>query len=261
MFFEGIERFRHRLEAGEHLCGISIYSTDPQITEAVADSVDFVWIDQEHGAMGMEALRGHLLAARSRRCAAIVRTASSEIASIKPILDAGAPGIVVPQVTSAEEVSRVVSACRYPPVGQRGFGPLVPSDYGRQEGVYVERANAAVFVAVMIEHIEAVDAIDEIVAIDGLDSIVIGPMDLSGSLSVLGQASHPEVVAAMERTIAAARAANMPIGSGMAADPDFAAEQAARGIQWMQVGVDLSYLTAGVDATMASLARTLGGEA
>lgn len=257
MFFEGIERFRQRLAAGENLCGISIYTTDPQVSEAVADSVDFLWIDLEHASMGIEAVRGHLLAARSRRCPVVVRTASSDIASIKPILDAGAPGIVVPQVSSAEEVQRVVDACRYPPQGKRGFGPFIPSDYGRRDEGYVERANAAVFVAVMIECTEAVDAIEEIVAIDGLDSIVIGPMDLSGSLGVLGQADHPEVVAGMEKAIAAARRKNMPVGSGMPADPVFAAKQAARGIQWMQVGVDLSYLTQGVDATMKSLGDAL----
>ncbi|MBT4098907.1 MAG: 2-dehydro-3-deoxyglucarate aldolase, partial [Gemmatimonadetes bacterium] len=192
-----------------------------------------------------------------RRCAVVVRTASSDIASIKPILDAGAPGIVVPQVASAEEVQHVVDACRYPPQGQRGFGPFVPTDYGRKEAGYVERANRAVFVAVMIERKEAVDAIDEIVAIDGLDSIVIGPMDLSGSMNVLGQADHPDVVAAMEKAIAAAKTKNMPVGSGMPADPAFASKQAARGIQWMQVGVDLSYLASSVDATMKSLGEAL----
>lgn len=258
MFFEGIERFRQRLAADETLCGISIYVTDPQVTEALADSVDFLWIDLEHAAMGIEAMRGHLLAARSRRCPVVVRTASSDIASIKPILDAGAPGIVVPQVTSAAEVQHVVDACRYPPQGKRGFGPFTPTDYGRQEEGYVERANDAVFVAVMIECVEAVDAIDEIVAIDGLDSIVIGPMDLSGSLGVLGQADHPDVVGRMEKAIGAARAKGLPVGSGMPADPAFAARQAARGIQWMQVGVDLAYLTSGVDATMRSLGDALG---
>ena len=94
---------------------------------------------------------------------------------IKPVLDAGASGIVVPQVRSVEEVQQVVADCRYPPLGQRGFGPLIPTNYGRDGGdvEYAERANAGIYVSVMIETAEALDALDQIVAVPGLDGVVI----------------------------------------------------------------------------------------
>jgi 2-keto-3-deoxy-L-rhamnonate aldolase RhmA len=122
---------------------------------------------------------------------------------------------------------------------------------------YVERANRSVFVSVMIECVEAVEFIDEIVALPGLDSVVLGPYDLSGSLGVLGQIHHPDVVAAMERVIAAAQAQNLPVGSGMPIDPEFAVLQASRGVQWLQMGGDIGYMMSAVDDAIASVRQRL----
>ena len=144
-----------------------------------------------------------------------------------------------------------------PPVGGRGFGPLVASDYGRMGEEYGERANRSVFVSVMIECVEAVEFIDEIVALPGLDSVVLGPYDLSGSLGVLGQIHHPDVVAAMERVIAAAQAQNLPVGSGMPIDPEFVVLQASRGVQWLQMGGDIGYMMSAVDDAIASVRQRL----
>ena len=257
MIFEGIDIFRRRLQAGEVLLGCGIGLTDPQVSDALADSVDFLWIDLEHTPMSPEAMRGHLLAARVRRRAMVVRVPGSETVCIKPVLDAGAPGIVVPQVRCVDEVRRIIDDCRYPPKGQRGFGPLVASDYGRMGDGYVERANGSLFVSVMIECTEAVDVIDEIVALPGLDSVVLGPYDLSGSFGVLGQVHHTDVVAAMERVIAAAQARNVAVGSGMPADPEFAVLQASRGVQWMQMGGDISYMMSATQDTMVSVRQRL----
>ncbi|MBI2501664.1 MAG: hypothetical protein HYW07_00320 [Candidatus Latescibacteria bacterium] len=243
--FDPVALFRRRLAQGQVLTGPGIYLTDPQSSEALADSFDFLWLDMEHSPMSMEALRGHLLVARSRQKPALVRVGGSDTPFIKPVLDAGAHGIVAPQVRSAEEVRRVVADCRYPPLGRRGFGPLIPTNYGRNGGPdYVERANAQLFVSVMIETAEAVEAIDQIAAIPGLDSVVLGPWDLSGSLGLLGQVDHPEVVAALEKVIASARAAGLSVGSGMPADPEFAVLQVRRGVQWLQLGGDCGYLVA-----------------
>jgi len=252
--FEPMIRFKERLKAGELLLGPGINLSDPRVSEALADSVDFLWIDLEHSVIGAQALYGHLMAARGRDTAAIVRVTGSDAAFIKPVLDTGAHGIVVPQVRSVEEVRQVIADCRYTPEGQRGFGPLVPSNYGRT-GLpeYVEEANAGVFVAVMIENVEALEAIDEIVALPGLDSVVLGPMDLSASLDLLGQVDDPQVVEAMERVIRSARAAGVGVGSGLGANTDFALAQVRRGVQWLQVGGDCEYLVQGMDRITSTI--------
>lgn len=252
--FDTIERFRRRLSEGEVLVGTGIALADPLVTEALGGSVDFVWIDGEHTALSPEAVRGHLLAARAAGVMAVVRVPGTGAAFLKPALDGGAPGIVVPQIRTLDEVRQTVADCRYPPAGQRGVGPLIPTNYGRAEwSAYVERANRLIFVTVMIETADAVEAIDQIVTVPGLDSVFLGPWDLSGSLGVLGQVEHPRVVAAMERVIASARRAGVFVGSGMGVDPAFACAQARRGVQWLQVGGDCGYLVRAADQMTAAV--------
>lgn len=243
-----IATFRSRMATGEICIGASITLTDPHVTDALGDSVDFFWIDLEHSLMSPEALAGHLLAAKARGVPALVRVTGSSTPFIKPVLDAGANGIIVPQVRSAAEVQQVINDCRYPPLGERGYGPRVPSNYGRDVGLpYTERANREIFVAVQIENVQALAALDEILAIPGLDSIVLGPWDLSASMGLLGEVEHPQVVEAIDTIIAKSRAAGRFVGAGMGTNVDFAAKMAKRGVQWLQVGDDCGYLILAMD--------------
>lgn len=230
---QAVEKFRQRLSAGEVCLGASVTFSDPLVSDALGDSVDFLWIDLEHSAMSPEVWQGHFLAARNRNVPALVRVPGSATPFIKPILDSGADGIIVPQVRTADEVRQIVNDCRYPPLGQRGYGPRVPSNYGRDGGsAYIERANQAIFVAVQIENREALESIDEIVDIPGLDSVVLGPADLSASLGFMGDLEHPKVVTAVDHVIETARKAGLFIGSGMGPDPDYALKMAGRSVQY-----------------------------
>ena len=256
---EPIVRFRQQLAAGQRCLGAAITLSDPLISEALADCVDFFWIDLEHALIGPEGLHGHFLAAHSRNVPALVRVSGSDTPFIKPVLDAGADGIIVPQIRSVDEVRQVVSDCRYPPVGRRGFAPHVPSNYGRLSGdEFLQRANASVFVSVQIETAEALAAIDEIVRVPGLDSVVIGPWDLSGSMGMLGQVKHPQVVAAMQTVVSKARSAGLSVGAGMGTDPEFACFMAELGAQWIQVGGDYGYMVKYADDMMSTLRCRLG---
>ena len=259
---EAIERFREQIRAGEFPIGAGITFSDPLVSDALADSVDFLWIELEHSAMSPEALHGHFLAARARNVPALVRVADGSIAIIKPVLDAGADGIIVPQVRNVDEVRELVNHCRYPPKGTRGFGPRVPSNYYRDGGrEFIERANQNVFVAIMVETAEVLEAIDDILAVPGLDSIVIGPSDLSIALGTRGELEHPTMVSAFDTLISKARGAGVFVGSGMGPDPEFAYRMAQRGIQWLQVGQDCSYLVKYMDFITSSIRSSLIGEA
>ena len=246
--FHSIIQFRQRLKDGQILLGAGINLTDPLASEALADSVDFLWYDFEHQAMSMDVLRQHLMVARLKKTPGIVRVPRPGTELLDTILDAGASGIVVPRVRSADEVRQVVAACRYPPTGRRGFWPLIPTNYSRDDiDEYLKQANENLFVSVMIETAEAVEAIDDVVAIEGLDSVVLGLMDLSGSYNVLGQADHPQVVASMEKVIASAQAAGMPVGTGQGTDVERISDLARRGIQWFQTGLDSLYMVEFMD--------------
>jgi 4-hydroxy-2-oxoheptanedioate aldolase len=253
---EPILEFRDKLSGGQVCIGAGITFSDPLVSDALADGVDFLWIDLEHSPMSPEALAGHLLAARGKRVPGLVRVGGAITPLIKGALDAGADGIIVPQVRTVDEVRQVVADCRYPPLGQRGYGPRVPAGYFRRGGrAFTDRANELVFAAVMIETAEALAALDDILAIPGLDSVVIGPADLSYALGVTGDVEHPTVVAAIESIAARARAAGKFVGAGMGPDADYARTMARRGVQWLQVGSDCTYLYKQMDAITTAFRR------
>lgn len=246
--FEATIEFRKRLEQGEVLLGPGVYLTDPLASEAMAPSADFLWYDLEHQQISINALRAHLLVARHMNTPAIVRVPGPGASFLKPVLDAGAHGIVVPQVRSTEEVIGIVRDCRYPPQGDRGYWPMIGTNYGRiPTAEYLNGPDSRCFVAVMIETLEAVEAIDDIVAIEGLDSVVLGLMDLSGSMGILGQTDDPEVSAATEKVIASARAAGKPVGCGLGVDTKVICDLARRGVQLMLAGSDCTYLAEFID--------------
>ncbi len=244
-----LQTFRQKLLSGHFCMGTAISFTDPTISAALADSLDFLWIDTEHAMMSMEAVRGHVLAGQAHNTPVLVRVPGSGMQWIKPALDSGADGIIVPQIYSAEEAREVVRDCRYPPLGRRGFGPRVPSNFGRISPIEViERANKAVFVSVQIETAEALAEIDEILAIDGLDSVVIGPFDLSASLGFPGQPEHPQVLAGIASIVQKAKVAGKFVGAGGGADMGYVTRMKERGIQWQQSGNDFEYLVRYVDS-------------
>jgi 2-keto-3-deoxy-L-rhamnonate aldolase RhmA len=242
--FEAIRRFRTKLDQGQRCVGPGITLVDPAVTEALGQVADFVWIDLEHSPVGPEALAAHLIAARAAGTAALVRVAGSDEILIKPVLDTGAQGIIVPQVRSAAEVRRAVSTCRYPPAGRRGYGPRRMAQYGRNGGAdYVRQADAALFVSVQIETTEALGELAAILATPGLDGIVVGPYDLSFAMGKPGELADPEVRAAIETVVRDARSAGRYVGMGMGSDDEPMADWAfSIGVQWVQCGGDCGYM-------------------
>jgi len=204
--------------------------------------------------MTVEAMLGHLIAARAGGCASIVRIPSSDVGWVKRVLDSGAEGIILPRAYSAREVAAFVSACRYPPQGTRGFGPRRSMNYGRlEQQAYLRQANRDVFVIAQVETMELVAELDEVLQLEGLDSLVLGPQDLSGSLGRLGETTHPEVVAAMRTVVTKAREAGKFIGSGLGANPKFARLLLDLGVQWLQAGNDVEYMIRACDGTFADI--------
>lgn len=254
MISNHIDRMREKLRAGKTVLGVGITLSDPTVTEALAPSVDFVWIDLEHNALTTEKMLGHLIAARAGGCATIVRIPTNDVGWVKRVLDSGAEGIILPRAYSAQEVADFVSACRYPPMGTRGFGPRRPMNYGRlEQQAYLKGANQGVFVVAQVETKELVAEIDDVLALEGLDSLVLGPQDLSGSMGRLGDTTHPDVVAAMKTVATKARAAGKFIGSGLGANPKFARLLVDLGVQWMQAGNDIEYMIRGCERSFGEI--------
>lgn len=252
--FSNIQQFRDKLARRQLCLGTGVTFSEPAVSEALATVVDFLWIDLEHNPIDLETLVGHLMAARTGSAAALVRVPGSEIAFLKRVLDAGAEGVIVPQVRSADEVRQVVSACRYPPLGTRGWGPRRGSQYGQlsQDDV-VRAANQDLFVVAQIENLDAVTALDEIVSIPGLDSIAIGPYDLSASFGLLGQLQHSKVLEAIENIIRRGHLAGLSVGVGDEALAESSIRYAGMGADWIQCGSDFAYLLQTAKELMAEI--------
>jgi len=243
MLYDQADTFREKLRRGQTCLGTVISFTDPTVTEALSQVLDFVWIDMEHNALCLESVQGHIMATKGSETSPLVRVPWNDPVLIKPVLDIGAAGVIVPLIRTADEARRAVAACLYPPLGIRGFGPRRASRYGQLGGPeFCRAANASVLPMVQIEHVEAVANIDEILAVPGLASIVFGPQDLAGSMGLMGQPRHPHVLAAIDTVIAKARLAGVPIGIGAGDDPEVLRDWVVRGVQWLTMGGDSSLL-------------------
>lgn len=254
------EPFREKMSRGEICLGTMITFTDPAISESLAGDLDFVWIDGEHNAHSLETIQLHLMAVRGTSTFPVVRVAWNDPVLLKPVLDIGAPGVVIPLIRTAEDAKLAVSACRYPPEGIRGFGPRRASRYGRDSGPeYCRNANDSIMVNVQIEHAEAVKNTDAILATEGVSGIVIGPNDLAGSMGHTGRPSHPEVGRAIDSVITKARAAKKFVGIGCGVEPAEIRDWANRGVQWMLMGADYQLLRKIAIDTVAAVKAGLSG--
>lgn len=253
-----ISKFRQKLSQKQLCLGAGISLSDPAVVEALAPQVDFLWIDLEHNPIGMESLLSLLIAARAGGAPAIVRVPSSDRAILKRVLDTGAEGIIVPQVRSAAEVQQVADSVRYAPLGNRGWGPRRPSEYGHRSAEQtIREANESLFLAIQIENTAALDELDKIVAVPGIDSLAVGPYDLSMSMGKIGQFEDPEVQSAIERIITTAQDAGLPVGFGDEAAAEAALRWAKMGANWIQPGGDVAYLRMAADQLFAEVRNSV----
>lgn len=252
----GLQRFRARLAAGESLLGpVLTLASAPVAALLAASGFDWLWIDLEHGAINVESAQQMIWASQGTAAVPLVRVPWHEPWLVKPLLDAGAMGVITPMVESAEQAVTAVAALRYPPAGIRGYAPtLAPARWGLSATDYRASADGALLAIVQIETARAVEQIDAIVAVPGLDLVFVGLYDLSGSLGVLGQVDHPLVEAAALRVLQAARRAGVAAGT-IALDPATMRRRLEQGFSFVAVATDGSLLTASARQVLAALGR------
>ncbi|OFX13419.1 MAG: hypothetical protein A2Z18_01455 [Armatimonadetes bacterium RBG_16_58_9] len=239
--------FLDKIRGGQVCFGTVMTSTDPLLTEALCSVLDLIWVDAEHAAFSVETLQLHAMAAKGTGVALIVRVGWNDPVLIKPILDLGADGIIVPLIRTAEDASRAVAACLYPPAGMRGFGPKRANNYGGYGGgpEFCKLADESVMKIVQIEHVDAVENLDEILAVPGLTSIMIGSNDLAGSMGLIGQPRHPDVLRAISQVIEKTRKTDVFVGMALGDDPDPIKGWIDMGVQWFALGCEYTLLLRG----------------
>ena len=253
--------FKRRLKAGETTIGGWLSLTDPVVAELMARAgFDFLLIDTEHGAWDLIALQNALMGFNGSETVPIVRVPWNDHVRIKQILDMGAEGIMAPMVRTVEECHALVRACRYPPSGARGFGPRRASNYYRNLDAYVSAANEAIFVMPQIEDVATVEVIDEFLAVPGIDAVALGPNDMSGTTGFFRQHSHPKNKGPIDKVIAHAKAADIPVCLGVTSRPSEQKELSSRGVRLLLATFDLELLAEGSRAALDNTRRSISQE-
>ncbi len=229
--------FKDKIRSGKTQIGTIVSLSSPSVADCLSQvGYDWLWIDLEHSPMSLEEIQA-ILTAKQPDCAGLVRVPNNSDEWIKRVLDLGAEGIIVPHVSSREDALRAVMSAKYPPAGERSFGAGRAHAYGL-DATHLENANAITCVIVQIEDREAVKNIDEIISVEGVDGVIIGPYDLSGSFGKLGKVEDPEVRSSIDAVLSACRKKNFPAGI-FALLPEQAKNYIDLGFTLVAVGVDL----------------------
>ncbi len=174
----------------------------PAIIEIMAKAgFDWVCIDLEHTATTYEQLENMVRAADTANVPTLVRLTSNDENQIKRVMDNGAAGIIVPMVKTADEARAALAAMHYPPLGHRGVSLHRGTDFGTRFDEYRKWLEEESVCVVQIEHIDAVNNLEEIFSVKGVDAYFMGPYDLSASMGLTGQLDHPDVKAAMDKVL------------------------------------------------------------
>ncbi|GAA0608078.1 HpcH/HpaI aldolase family protein [Kribbella sandramycini] len=236
--------FAQQLRDREQLVGYWITMDAPPATERIARAgYDYVVLDGQHGLIGYEGLLNGLLAIDAGGSTGLVRVEANDPTPIGRALDAGAAGVIVPLIDTADDVALAVRAAKYPPVGRRSFGPMRSA---LRFGPEPAKANAETVVLAMIETAQALANVEAICATPQLDGLYVGPVDLSLALGAR-YPGDPEIADAFEDAVAriAAAAATAGIAAGIHTfDGENANRRLKQGYSFATVSSDLSHLEA-----------------
>jgi 4-hydroxy-2-oxoheptanedioate aldolase len=246
-----------RLRAGETVYSGWTTLASPLVVETMArEGFAAVNLDSQHGMWDTASIIAGIAAVRDGGAAALVRVPLEDFALASRALDLGAEAIIAPMINTAADAKRFASAAKYPPLGERSWGPVrammlhgasAPTDYLRE-------ANDGTLTMAMIETPMALAQVDSIAETPGIDALFIGPYDLSTSLSA-GKAQDvqaPEVERAIDQICAAANKAGKIAGI-YCTNAERALAMAKRGFRFVTVGGDVGYLRDGLAAQLKAL--------
>ena len=242
------DEFARRVREGESLVGAWSMTGQPVVLEALAtEGFDFLVVDGEHSENTIRDLANGVRAidATETDAQAVVRVSGNDRAEIRRVMDLGPTGVLIPQIESADDARAAVEATAYPPAGVRGVAGGRASGYGTDLATEVETANESVATIIQVETEGALADVESIANLDGLDALFVGPADLSARLGVFGEFESAAFRDAVDRIVAAARDASVPVGT-LATGPD---QVETRWNEWnmdyLIAGTDLGYLRSG----------------
>ena len=250
---------RERLQAGDLALGFTVKLVRSVEVAGAAKAAGFDWLflDCEHGTLGLDAAAQIAIAALDAGIAPIARVPNGEYAIATRLLDNGVLGIVVPHVDTAHEAREVVRRLKFPPVGHRSIGGIGPHHGLRalKLGEAAAAMNAANLTVVMLETPTAIENAEAIAAVPGIDVLLIGTNDLCFEMGIPGEFTHERVAGAYERVVAACRNAGKHAGMGGIYDEAIMERYIRMGCRFNLGGADQSFMMAAAQSRSTALRR------
>lgn len=241
---EAIKEIRNRLVGGSPSIGSWLQIPHASIAEIMGQAgYEWVAVDMEHGAVSAHQLPDIFRALELGDTLPLARLAQGRPTECKQALDAGAGGVIVPMIESADQLQMVREACCWPPSGKRGVGFSRANLFGKHFDEYQEEAQRPLLIA-MIEHIRAIDNLESILSVEGLDAIMIGPYDLSGSMGMTAEFHRQEFQDAMQQVLSVCLEHKVPAGVHVVTpDPEVLSQRLKEGYRWIAYSIDTVFLT------------------
>lgn len=234
--------FKRLLTSGTMPLGAWLMSGASSTAEALGCAgLDFLVVDMEHVPIDTPQMVEILRAVAGTPAAPITRIPWNDMVMVKRALDGGAQTLMFPFIQNADEARRAVAYTRYPPDGVRGFAGVHRASRFGTVADYAKRAVSELCVIVQIETLTALSELEAIAQVDGVDSIFVGPGDLSASMGHLGHMGHADVLAKLEWAAATCKRLGKPAGI-IGPNPDFATKFISYGFSWLAIGSDMSFL-------------------
>ncbi len=204
---------------------------------------DWLTIDIEHNAINMESIQQLIGFIQAKNIKALVRVYANDEVIIKRVLDAGADGVIVPMIKSKADAQKLIDWVYYPPLGKRGVGLSRAQNYGIGFDQYQEHLKKEIIVIAQIEHIDAINNLEEILSVEEIDATLIGPYDLSASMGKPGQYNLPEVKKAISKYDKICDKHNKPKGAHVIqSDQSHTKEKIDLGYSFLAFSLDFFFL-------------------
>lgn len=251
-------KFRKALLNRKLTLGAWMQIGHPAIAEIFAKAgFNWICVDLEHGAIDLETMTNIFRTIDAFDCVPVARLPLNDPVWIHRSLDAGAKGIIIPMVKTAQEAEAAISEAKYPPRGVRGFGYSRANMHGMEFDEYIRTANDEIAMVMQIEHKDAINNLEDIVNVDGVDGLFIGPLDLSGSMGITGQMEHPDMVDALEKYRKTAAEAGKSFGMHIVRpDEQNIKVNVEQGYTMIALGLDNVFLDEMLKKVLAAVARS-----
>jgi 2-keto-3-deoxy-L-rhamnonate aldolase RhmA len=253
---------KEKLRAGEVVLGITVrISRTPDIVRiAKSTGHDFIFIDGQHSIFNLETTIAIVHASLAIGTSTLVRVRGVDDPDASLLLDNGAAGIIYPDISTEAEARKAVETCKFPPIGKRsvvgGYPHFDFKSIPLSESV--PQLNEHCLLVCMIETVEGLNNVEKIAAVDGIDVIHLGSNDLLANMGKPGKFDDPDIIAAQERVIKAARANGKFAGCGGNRDVERQVKAIRRGAQFVTTQTDIGFLAAAASQWTLSVRTALG---